>query len=320
MKIKKISVYGLFGRHDHTVNVFPEGLTYIHSPNGCGKSTLIKMISLLFAGGTEALAKIPFDRMDISFANDENLIVERSDNSLLVQMQRNEIETEMSADELASLVKAMFITSERTYVSGADGCAVPAAESYAAELLRKLRDAKSYDAQGAAGSAADMDDDKFVFFAKDLNAKLSFMRDAGFDIEIPAGLKFPPTRYDLMDSRDEYNELVNKISQFVERNYYLSESVTVFKDLINNFFIDKDMMIDEKDNISFVFANGMNLPVKDLSSGEKQIFILLYRLLFHTMPSSFVMIDEPETSLHVSWQQRIGTVLKDIARLRDLQI
>jgi DNA repair exonuclease SbcCD ATPase subunit len=75
MKIKRISVQGLFGRHDHTVNIFDEGLTYIHSPNGCGKSTLIRMVSLLLTGNIKELAAIPFQRMDLFFANGENLIV-----------------------------------------------------------------------------------------------------------------------------------------------------------------------------------------------------------------------------------------------------
>jgi ABC-type iron transport system FetAB ATPase subunit len=165
-----------------------------------------------------------------------------------------------------------------------------------------------------------MDDDKLIFWAKDLNAKLNFMRDAGFTADIPAGLKFPPTRYDLMESRKEYTDLIHGISDYVKRHHYFSESVIIFRDLINSFLSDKDLTIDAKGNVALALSSGMMIPVKDMSSGEKQMFIILYRLLFHAAPSSFVMIDEPEISLHVSWQQRIGTILKDIARLRDLQI
>jgi len=321
MKIKKIAVQGLFGRHDHTVNIFDNGLTYIHSPNGCGKSTLIKMISLLLTGNIKDLASIRFQRMDIFFDKGENLIVVRPDNEMLIQMKRNELETEMTSEDLASLIGTTFITSERTYVKrGGDGHLVPAVEAYAHELSNKLKEMKKDRTLTVPAYKDDMGDDKLISWAKDLNAKLNFMKDAGASVDIPAGLKFPPTRYDLMESRKEYTDLIHGISDFVKKHHYFSESVIVFNDLMNSFLFDKDLTVDAKGNLTIRLDDGTNLPLKDMSSGEKQIFIILYKLLFRTSPSSFVMIDEPEISLHVSWQQRIGTILKDIARLRDLQI
>jgi predicted ATP-binding protein involved in virulence len=106
----------------------------------------------------------------------------------------------------------------------------------------------------------------------------------------------------------------------VERNHYLSESIVVFKDIINGFLSDKEMIIGDQNNVVFMLDSGTALPLDSLSSGEKQIFIIFYRLLFRSLPSSFVMIDEPEISLHVSWQHMIGGAFKDIARLRDLQM
>ncbi|MDR0335037.1 MAG: ATP-binding protein [Methanomassiliicoccaceae archaeon] len=320
MKIKRISVQGLFGRHDHTVNIFDGGLTYVHSPNGCGKSTLIRMISLLLTGNVKELANVPFQRLDLFFEKGENLIVVRSENELLVQMKRNELETELTSADLASLTGATFIGPERTYMKRGDGHIVPAAEAYANDLSNKIKESRKNRALTVPEYKDDMGDDKLIFWAKDLNAKLNFMRDAGFTVDIPAGLKFPPTRYDLTGSRKEYLDLVHGISDFVSKNHHFSESVIVFRDIMNSFLSDKDMTIDAKGHITFVLDNGMTIPVKDMSSGEKQIFIILYRLLFQTLPGSFVMIDEPEISLHVSWQQRIGPVLKDVARLRDLQI
>ena len=47
---------------------------------------------------------------------------------------------------------------------------------------------------------------------------------------------------------------------------------------------------------------------------------MFYNLLFHTEPGSIVIVDEPEISLHVSWQQRIGALFSDICRVRNIQI
>ncbi|MCL2608111.1 MAG: ATP-binding protein [Methanomassiliicoccaceae archaeon] len=323
MKIMNVSVKGLFGQHDHTVSVFSEGITYVHSPNGCGKSTLIRMISLLFTGKTDELESIPFERMDVSFDNETNVIVERSESGLSFKMQKNKIHTDLRTDELGSMVKITFIPSERTFIRAPNKHIVSAVESYAHDLYLKLKEAKKHcssacdpNKTGCGGKS----DDELVSWAKDLNAKLSFMRDAGFEIAVPSGIRFPPTRYDLIESKEKYTDFVYGISEFIERNYYLSESVIVFRDIINRFLSDKEMRIDGKGHVVFMMKNGLTLPLNSLSSGEKQIFIIFYRLLFETMPFSFVMMDEPEISLHVSWQQKMGAALKDISRLRGLQM
>lgn len=318
MKIKAISVYGLFGRHDHWVNVFNDGLTYIHSPNGCGKSTLMKMVNMLFTGNDD-LAKIPFERMDISFYDGSDVIVERSDNNMLIQMQRNEITTELTQEDMRTMLGMTFIPPERTFIDVGEKI-VNAVETYAHRLSTMLKDAKEHHELVVPSYEDNMNDDELVFRAKDLNAKLNFIRGAGFDIDMPSGLRFPPTRYDLLGSRKEYLDLIHGVSEFVTRNYYLSESVIVFKDIMNDFLLDKEIQVDENDHIVFLLDNGTTLPLSSLSSGERQIFIIFYRLLFETSLSSFVMIDEPEISLHVSWQQKMGRTMKDIARLRDLQM
>jgi ABC-type glutathione transport system ATPase component len=53
-----------------------------------------------------------------------------------------------------------------------------------------------------------------------------------------------------------------------------------------------------------------------LSSGEQEEIILLYELLFIAPDESLILLDEPETSLHVSWQQMIIEDLHKIAELK----
>ena len=320
MKVSTISVLGLFGRHDHTVNVFSDGLTYIHSANGCGKSTLIRMVSLLFSGKIKELAMIPFERVDISFSDGANMIVERSESGMRIQMQRNEIESELDEKELSGILRTTFIEAERNTVKRDGSCAMNAVEAYSHDLSVRLKEAEKHRKITVPPYDDSMSDDELVSRAKDLYAKLNFIRDAGIEADMPPGLRFPPSRYDLMGSRKEYADLIHGVSAFVEKNYSLSESVVVFRDIMNSFLSDKDMTVDGKSNIVFMMDNGISLPSVSLSSGERQLFIIFYRLLFDTAPSSFVMIDEPEISLHVSWQQRLGTAMKDIARLKDLQI
>jgi len=66
--------------------------------------------------------------------------------------------------------------------------------------------------------------------------------------------------------------------------------------------------------------NGTALQLSRLSSGEKQILIMFYILLFHATPGSLVIVDEPEISLHVSWQQKLADLFLNICRVRNLQM
>jgi hypothetical protein len=58
------------------------------------------------------------------------------------------------------------------------------------------------------------------------------------------------------------------------------------------------------------------LATQRLSSGEQHMLVLLYELLFTVMPGSLVMIDEPEISLHVTWQLEF---LRDIQRIAEIR-
>lgn len=68
---------------------------------------------------------------------------------------------------------------------------------------------------------------------------------------------------------------------------------------------NKTMILNEKDGISFVSDSGRDVPLQKLSSGEQNLVILYYRLVFETEPNTLLLIDEPENSLHVEWLERM---------------
>ena len=151
-----------------------------------------------------------------------------------------------------------------------------------------------------------MSDGDLEFWCKDLKAKLDFIRDAGFEPEIPAGKKFPPSRYEIAKDRKGYEELASSLADYVEKDYILAESVIIFKDIVNDIFLNKSVTVSDTGRIGVAMNNGTTLQLQKLSSGEKQILIMFYALLFHAPQGSIVIIDEPEISLHVCWQQKLG--------------
>lgn len=88
--------------------------------------------------------------------------------------------------------------------------------------------------------------------------------------------------------------------------------IELFKEIINPKFLFKTMFVDKGKGFAFETNVGEELPPTQLSSGEQHELVLAYQLLFEVAPGSFICIDEPEISLHVTWQHRF---LEDLRRI-----
>jgi predicted ATP-binding protein involved in virulence len=128
-------------------------------------------------------------------------------------------------------------------------------------------------------------------------------------------------------SYDENKENVKVLS------VYLSDSeqkTAIFDDLLNRIelftnilnqkrFTFKSIQIDKDNGFIFRTNKDKNLSLTDLSSGEQHEVVLLYELLFKVEPDTLVLIDEPEISLHVSWQQEFINDLLKIAKMQKIR-
>jgi predicted ATPase len=101
-----------------------------------------------------------------------------------------------------------------------------------------------------------------------------------------------------------YNEIIHKASFF--------EDMLESKDLGN-----KKITVDKNKGFSVITDAGQELKLSNLSSGEQQEIILLYELLFKVTEDSLVLIDEPETSMHVEWQRQFIPDLKKIRQVNN---
>lgn len=96
----------------------------------------------------------------------------------------------------------------------------------------------------------------------------------------------------------------------VEDFYHKKEA---FLERINTFFADTHKRCDPKlMEIAFVSEAGTPLPLTQLSSGEKQLLILLLTVFLQEESESVVLLDEPEISLHVRWQYELLEVLTQL--------
>lgn len=92
----------------------------------------------------------------------------------------------------------------------------------------------------------------------------------------------------------------------------LSEPKKKFQDLIDDLFSDTGKKIIRTENeISFTQI-GETLHPYQLSSGEKQMLVILLTVLIEDNLPYVLFMDEPEVSLHIEWQKRLIDLILDL--------
>ena len=116
---------------------------------------------------------------------------------------------------------------------------------------------------------------------------------------------------------------IEKIDKIIQYSKDYSDNVARLKEPINRFVESANIFFTESDKIVTVNEQGditikingtrKNNSIFELSSGEKQLLVILAHLSFHkkNQRSSIFIIDEPELSLQISWQEKfVDAILK----------
>lgn len=91
-----------------------------------------------------------------------------------------------------------------------------------------------------------------------------------------------------------------------------------YVDIVNGFLRDKQVTVEDDGTIAVTYIGqaGQNrIAIDQLSSGEKQILILLTAALIQADAPVVYVADEPELSLHVLWQEKLLRSLVDLGGL-----
>lgn len=98
------------------------------------------------------------------------------------------------------------------------------------------------------------------------------------------------------------------------------EKVDIFVSMVNRYFAicKKSVGIDNCLHIT-QYVNQKDIPLVALSSGEKKLLDMLAMLIF-SYEHCTVLIDEPESSLHIMWQENLFDDIATIAKMNDLQV
>jgi len=108
------------------------------------------------------------------------------------------------------------------------------------------------------------------------------------------------------------HDAVKEWHKLLEKRSSIYAPKDTFVSIINGMLFKKKISINAGNQPVFHSDNGEELSLEQLSSGEKQLFILLGETLLQRQQPCIFMADEPEISLHIDWQERLVPSLRQI--------
>jgi ABC-type lipoprotein export system ATPase subunit len=154
---------------------------------------------------------------------------------------------------------------------------------------------------------------------EDLDARRQALTDAGvltseFEAVAVPGTSIEPAIAKVLEVYAQ--DAVRKLDKFND----LLERISVFREMLESRFTGKKLQIDRESGFKILARDGHEIPLAKLSSGEQHQLILLYELIFEIKKDALILIDEPELSLHVTWQKTFVSSLKRIIQLTPFDV
>lgn len=152
----------------------------------------------------------------------------------------------------------------------------------------------------------------------ELEQKRAMLTRLGF-LEPEQGLEQAPVQA-IETKRDVLTIYVGDVESKLAIFDVIASKIQLFTQVINERFLYKRLEIHREQGFVFTSASGARLTPSDLSSGEQHELILFYELLFKLEKNALVLIDEPEISLHVAWQEKFLGDLMEVVKLSEIDV
>lgn len=187
-------------------------------------------------------------------------------------------------------------------------------DSYNSEMVEKFASIDTNSMQAAlyrAFNAMGLDQDKKTAIRKHIQSIKEVVEKVKSSQRIELNdvfvLALINRTFSIIDISKEHENQTNEIFEPIEN----------FKKYLKGFMPEKEFVFNKENSGEYsVLLKGdkqreVSLGITSLSSGEKQLFILLSEALLQREKPYIFIADEPELSLHIGWQKRIlGELLK----------
>lgn len=113
--------------------------------------------------------------------------------------------------------------------------------------------------------------------------------------------------------RNSFNDYRLMATQSVEKAIEVNKRIQKLFDIINKFFEDtgKTIQIDSTNKLVFITKNDI-IDLNKLSAGEKQLLLILFKVFLMEEKPYILLMDEPEISMHLIWQQDLIQTIRKL--------
>ncbi len=351
LRIKRIEIEGLFGLYHHVIDLnLEDRVTILHGPNGVGKTIILRMLEAMLNDKLDFFYTIPLEKFSVEFVDRNPISIDRSS----IENSRSGLSLEQLFPYPGLLndirqTQVHFIEEQRLFrcfniqeslekigfipTLNSQQSKVSILAEYAKDLHNKIRDAMADYGQESQnldrtlpqrflnGSLLLLNTVQLKGEMIALDNKQRELRDIGLPVEVSD----PTFNIEQLNTLSDttlrimilyVSEMKKKLS--ILDNF--AQRIKLFLDNINRKFRNKKIAVDHEKGFIIQNYNQELLPLTSLSSGEQHELVLMYDLLFRVAPNSLVLIDEPELSLHISWQQYFLPDLLEIVKISNFDV
>lgn len=349
MFITGIKVSKLYGLHNYDMHFSEEEcVKIIHAPNGYGKTTILRLIKAILMLELQELKRVPFESFSLTFEQDLTLEVMKKEQQIFYTFS-DWVETfEVSVHEASlqekfvmrleqitkqmpiCLIDAQRLWQEQQRYQKETNAFLPTVRVYAKELSKWMKEAleqahfkaQALDASFPMRLTKYLIDQEAAYMTKEAIdealQQLADKRERLKEVGLFEAAFTPERKVDVSSDSQLLKTLtlyIKDSEKKLEPLDALATKISMLCELVNEHFSYKKMEVNIKDGFVFKVPTDEILQADQLSSGEQNELILMFTLLFKAPAHALVLMDEPEISLHIAWQQ---SFLEDMARISQL--
>jgi len=296
--IAGIYVKNLFGYHTYNLTM-KEPLSIIIGTNGLGKTTIFNILKaiLIFSDDyyelyrkLEYILSVPFDEMVIGFIDGTTieLIQQTEGNNKKLLFKLSPMQDDYCVFEINAKFKKKYRELFKDFPKSISGeiqlkCLCEKDLSFTVSSLSQI-----YIPIVSTFPKLESKGNKFLF----IKTKRLDMT------ELKASIATLPQDQETL-------ERIKQWSNCFARLYYEGDPS------------QKHIRVSKNNKIIVKNSDNKRVPLSRLSSGERSALVILYQIIFKTGTNSVILIDEPEISLHIAWQQLLGEMIQEIIGQKD---
>jgi len=302
MTIKQIEIKDFWKKFNIKWKLNPD-VNILTGINGAGKSTLLDLIACIIVGSRLPKAMLEKASMvKIKFDEDEATIVNINFNDSYLNLTKKAQEDEIFK-ELQEDVEDDFVNTSRK--SRLNSLMLNASISYVTTKTKGKIPAKEF--------LSNLNIDVISTF----DEPLSYIEDkTKWDSLHEEGV-WSSLDKELHELQEQYSYYIGNLANTIEKmvlsgvqpkiealsNLYAPKNL--FIKIINELFNSTGKIIDtDKSKLGFkIIEDDIPISIYELSSGEKQMLYILWKVLLQNQEPYILFLDEPEISLHVDWQE-----------------